>query len=437
MPRWRALPDELDPQVREFAEQLRTLVERSGLSISAVADRTGYSKTSWERYLNGRLLAPRRAVLALAEVTGAHTGHLTTMWELAERAWSRAEMRHDVTMEAIRVAEARAALGEFGPAPATAKKSGKRSAAKGAAAPSAAPAPAGPYETPVAPYETPAAATKMPHQRAPGTSSGAFPATPAAESQAAPATPSATPSAPPAASSAAPSAPSAADFADPGPRPAPAGPPSSAAYAPPSYAPDPAHGADSPYGPDPRSVSAPHDSERRRRITMFVTGVVGALLLIAAAVLLLGGGEGGQQAKPAPATPTASQEPALPAGVKCFGTGCAGKDPEETGCGGDQATSPSRGVMGGALIEVRYSKVCGTAWARMTGGAQGDRATVTSGGRTEQATAGRDGSAYTAMVPVSGPPEKVRACGTTDAGYQSCTTPRAARSGGPSTAATP
>lgn len=346
MPRWRALPDELDPQVREFAEQLRTLVERSGLSISAVADRTGYSKTSWERYLNGRLLAPRRAVLALAEVTGAHTGHLTTMWELAERAWSRAEMRHDVTMEAIRVAEARAALGEFGPAPATAKKSGKRSAAKGAAAPSA-------------------------------------------------------------------------------------------AYAPPSYAPDPAHGADSPYGADPRSVSAPHDSERRRRITMFVTGVVGALLLIAAAVLLLGGGEGGQQAKPAPATPTASQEPALPAGVKCFGTGCAGKDPEETGCGGDQATTPTRGVMGGALIEVRYSKVCGTAWARMTGGAQGDRATVTSGGRTEQATAGRDGSAYTAMVPVSGPPEKVRACGTTGAGYQSCTAPRAARSGGPSTAATP
>ncbi|MEK8144584.1 hypothetical protein NKH18_31575 [Streptomyces sp. M10(2022)] len=24
-----------------------------------MADRTGYSKTSWERYLNGRLLAPK------------------------------------------------------------------------------------------------------------------------------------------------------------------------------------------------------------------------------------------------------------------------------------------------------------------------------------------------------------------------------------------
>ena len=117
MPRWRALPDELDPQIREFASQLRRLVDRSGLSIASVADRTGYSKTSWERYLNGRLLAPKGAIVALAEVTGTSPIHLTTMWELAERAWSRSEMRHDRTMEALRIAQARAALGEFGPPP--------------------------------------------------------------------------------------------------------------------------------------------------------------------------------------------------------------------------------------------------------------------------------------------------------------------------------
>ncbi|MEU8645885.1 helix-turn-helix transcriptional regulator, partial [Streptomyces sp. NPDC048674] len=116
MPRWKGLPDELDPQVKEFAGQLRRLVDRSGLSIAAVADRTGYSKTSWERYLNGRLLAPKGAIVALSEVTGASPVHLTTMWELAERAWSRSEMRHDMTMEAIRISQARAALGEFGPA---------------------------------------------------------------------------------------------------------------------------------------------------------------------------------------------------------------------------------------------------------------------------------------------------------------------------------
>ncbi|KQX71028.1 XRE family transcriptional regulator [Streptomyces sp. Root1310] len=117
MARWRALPGELDPQVREFAEQLRRVVDRTGLSVAAVADRTGYSKTSWERYLNGRLLAPKGAIVALAEVTGTPPIHLTTMWELAERAWSRSEMRHDRTMEAVRISQARAALGEFGPPP--------------------------------------------------------------------------------------------------------------------------------------------------------------------------------------------------------------------------------------------------------------------------------------------------------------------------------
>ncbi|MCZ9347270.1 helix-turn-helix domain-containing protein, partial [Streptomyces sp. TRM76130] len=107
------MPDELDPQIKEFAGQLRRLVDRSELSVAAVADATGYSKSSWEKYLNGRLLAPKGAVVALAEVTGVNPVHLTTMWELAERAWSRSEMRHDMTMEAIRISQARAALGEL------------------------------------------------------------------------------------------------------------------------------------------------------------------------------------------------------------------------------------------------------------------------------------------------------------------------------------
>ncbi|MFD5032783.1 XRE family transcriptional regulator [Streptomyces sp. NPDC058405] len=130
MPRWKALPDELDPQVREFASQLRRLVDRSGLGIAALADRTGYSKTSWERYLNGRLLPPKGAILALAEVTGTHPVHLTTMWELAERSWSRSEMRHDMTMEQIRISQAREALGEFGRPPA-----GDSTGRRGAGAP--------------------------------------------------------------------------------------------------------------------------------------------------------------------------------------------------------------------------------------------------------------------------------------------------------------
>ncbi|MEU3611060.1 DUF2690 domain-containing protein [Streptomyces sp. NPDC006872] len=129
MPRWRALPDELDPQVREFVEQLRRVVDRTGLSVAAVADRTGYGKSSWERYLSGRLLAPKGAIVALAEVTGTPPIHLTTMWELAERAWSRSELRHDRTMEAVRIAQARAALGEFGPPPPETRESQETSEA--------------------------------------------------------------------------------------------------------------------------------------------------------------------------------------------------------------------------------------------------------------------------------------------------------------------
>ncbi|MFJ8106934.1 helix-turn-helix domain-containing protein [Streptomyces sp. NPDC096132] len=142
MPRWRDLPDELDPQVREFAEQLRRVVDRAGLSLGAVADRTGYSRTSWERYLNGRLLAPKGAIIALAEVTGTPPVHLTTMWELAERAWSRSELRHEPTVEAARIARARAALGEFGP-----PEGGQRSGERGAAVPGVA-GPAGGSPTP-------------------------------------------------------------------------------------------------------------------------------------------------------------------------------------------------------------------------------------------------------------------------------------------------
>ncbi|GAA2930309.1 hypothetical protein GCM10020221_27610 [Streptomyces thioluteus] len=151
------MPEELDPQVREFAEQLRRIVERSGLGIGAVADRTGYSKTSWERYLNGRLLPPRGAAEALAEATGTDVGHLGTLWELAERAWSRSELRHDVTMEAVRVAEAKAALGVAAAPPEPTRLEGRAAVALGAeglveAAPP--PSPPSPAPPPPAPART-------------------------------------------------------------------------------------------------------------------------------------------------------------------------------------------------------------------------------------------------------------------------------------------
>ncbi|MFI9648516.1 DUF2690 domain-containing protein [Streptomyces sp. NPDC052040] len=95
MPRWKALPEELDPRTREFTEQLRRLVDHGGFGLFALADRTGYDKPSWDRYLGARLLAPKGAVLALAEATGTDPAPLVLLWERAEHAWKRSQTRPD------------------------------------------------------------------------------------------------------------------------------------------------------------------------------------------------------------------------------------------------------------------------------------------------------------------------------------------------------
>ncbi|WKK26353.1 DUF2690 domain-containing protein [Streptomyces olivoreticuli] len=348
MPRWRALPEELDPLVGEFTEQLRRLVERSGLRLGAVADRTGYSKTSWERYLNGRLLPPLGAAEALAEVTGADVGHLSTMWELAERSWSRSELRHDVTMEAVRVAQARAALGEFGPS---------------AARPE--------------PVRSEPLCQEAPPR--PGVVRTVH-----AEEAPAPRVPSV-------------------------PR--------------------------SPRPPDYRAKAIPVGQPPRRRVALFVTGVVGALLIVAAAALLLGsGGDGKRKGATAPAAPASVSASAdLPTGVKCAGESCAGKDPEAMGCGGNRATTAGSATVGTSYVEVRYSEVCRAAWGRITQAASGDavrinaRPSGSAPGRTEAgrvgATPGHAADGYTPMVTVSAP-DQATACATLLSGRRGCTAPR-------------
>ncbi|MFE9611887.1 helix-turn-helix domain-containing protein [Streptomyces sp. NPDC006012] len=86
---WKPLPDTLEPDARAVVEQLRRLKDRSGLSLAALAERTLHSKSSWERYLNGKSLPPRQAVEALGRLVGADPARLAAQWELAARAWSR------------------------------------------------------------------------------------------------------------------------------------------------------------------------------------------------------------------------------------------------------------------------------------------------------------------------------------------------------------
>ncbi|MFD4524494.1 XRE family transcriptional regulator [Streptomyces sp. NPDC058470] len=424
MPRWRALPDELDPQVREFASQLRRLVDRSGLSIAAVADRTGYSKTSWERYLNGRLLAPKGAIVALAEVTGTNPMHLTTMWELAERAWSRSEMRHDMTMEAIRISQARAALGEFGAPPANG--SNARQTRKGGSA-TATPGIAGPAGvSPTVPPQ-PTAADVEDSSRG-GSARGASSYGASSQGVSSHGASSYGGGSSGGGSSggsgrgggwgvvATPPSGGGGQFGPAGP----AGPSSAVGSTGPG---GPGGGPPRDARPSDGGRGSPDGARRKRRLTMFLAGVVGALVVVAAAVFLTSNGDKKDESTPEAPTSSAAPAPDLPAGVKCSGADCAGADPENMGCGGELATTATSITVGTTLVEVRYSKTCSAAWARITQAVVGDTVEVSAGTGAEAKQTGlveADTDAYTPMVAVKDAGD-AKACATLASGKTGCT----------------
>ncbi|WP_372346753.1 helix-turn-helix domain-containing protein [Streptomyces sp. KL116D] len=63
---------------------LREVRSRTGLSLTALAERTTYSRSSWERYLNGKVFPPRQAVRELCRVADEPEGRLAALWEIAE-----------------------------------------------------------------------------------------------------------------------------------------------------------------------------------------------------------------------------------------------------------------------------------------------------------------------------------------------------------------
>ncbi|OUD03413.1 transcriptional regulator [Streptomyces swartbergensis] len=87
MTRWRPLPDALPREARHLVGQLRTLKDRTGLSLAELARRTAYSKSSWQRYLSGAKQPPRGAVQALCRVAGADQARLLALWDLADQTW--------------------------------------------------------------------------------------------------------------------------------------------------------------------------------------------------------------------------------------------------------------------------------------------------------------------------------------------------------------
>ncbi|MDX3314930.1 helix-turn-helix domain-containing protein [Streptomyces sp. NPDC054884] len=76
------------PERARLAATLRELRARTGLSMAALAGKTSFSKSSWERYLNGRTLPPRPAVQELCRLAGEPDGRCLALWEIAESQWS-------------------------------------------------------------------------------------------------------------------------------------------------------------------------------------------------------------------------------------------------------------------------------------------------------------------------------------------------------------
>ncbi|MEV6942242.1 DUF2690 domain-containing protein [Streptomyces sp. NPDC051172] len=78
----------MTPERARLASALRELRTRTGLSLAALAAKTAFSKSSWERYLNGRTLPPRTAVQELCRLAGEPDGRCLALWEIAESEWS-------------------------------------------------------------------------------------------------------------------------------------------------------------------------------------------------------------------------------------------------------------------------------------------------------------------------------------------------------------
>ncbi|GAP53048.1 DUF2690 domain-containing protein [Streptomyces azureus] len=110
-------PGPLPPERARLASVLTELKAGAGLSLAALAAKTTFSKSSWERYLNGKTLPPRQAVQELCRLAGEPEGRCLALWELAESEWSgRAApaTRTQTETPAPTEAEARPAVGGRG-----------------------------------------------------------------------------------------------------------------------------------------------------------------------------------------------------------------------------------------------------------------------------------------------------------------------------------
>ncbi|MGC0397936.1 transcriptional regulator with XRE-family HTH domain [Streptomyces sp. SAI-126] len=76
-------PGAPSPPGARLAAVLRELRQRTGLSLAQLANATTYSKSSWERYLNGKSLPPRSAVKELCRLADERADHALALLDFA------------------------------------------------------------------------------------------------------------------------------------------------------------------------------------------------------------------------------------------------------------------------------------------------------------------------------------------------------------------
>jgi transcriptional regulator with XRE-family HTH domain len=91
------------PPGTRLAAELRQLRQRTGLSLTRLANATTYSRSSWERYLNGKSLPPRSAVRELCHLADEPADHALALLDIArtnrtENAPSTPARQHTTTV---------------------------------------------------------------------------------------------------------------------------------------------------------------------------------------------------------------------------------------------------------------------------------------------------------------------------------------------------
>ncbi|MER7842839.1 DUF2690 domain-containing protein [Kitasatospora sp. NPDC096077] len=80
---WKDLPEELSEPARLLAQELRTIKDAAGLSLSELAARTHYSRASWERWLNGKRVVTEQALETLIGAVDCDAAALRGLWRRA------------------------------------------------------------------------------------------------------------------------------------------------------------------------------------------------------------------------------------------------------------------------------------------------------------------------------------------------------------------